>query len=200
MSTDPKGIGLLGGSFDPVHNGHVAICRSYLNSIFIDKLYVILTPDPPHKGNRELTDFSHRFRMLNLALGGIENLSVSDVEKILSKPSYTVNTVKHFKKEFPDQNLDLCIGEDSYKQFTDWFHWEEIIEKCMLLVARRPRSDEEDLPEKLRNSARFIEHEEIAISSSDIRNRLKNGKEVAGYLPEAVLHYIHKEQLYQNKN
>ena len=200
MSSDPKGIGLLGGSFDPVHNGHIAICRSYLNSKYIEKLYVILTPDPPHKEDRELTEFSHRFKMLNLALNGIENLEVSGVEMDLPTPSYTVNTVKYFRKEFPDNDLYLCIGEDSYAQFTDWYHWQEIIEHCTLLVARRPKAGEEDLPEKLLRRARFIEHDEIGISSSDIRKRIKNGEEVEEFLPESVLGYIRKKQLYRNKN
>lgn len=198
MSSDPQGIGLLGGSFDPVHNGHVAICRSYLNSKYIDKLYVILTPDPPHKDNRELTEFSHRFAMLQLALGRIEKLKISDVEQKLPKPSYTVNTVAYFKREFPEKDLYLCIGEDSYTQFTGWYHWEEIIDNCRLLVARRPNAEEKEVPGKLKKSARFIDHNEVAVSSSDIRKRLKRGEEVREYLPESVLAYIHKEQLYLN--
>lgn len=198
MTSDHHGIGLLGGSFDPVHNGHVAICRSFLNSKYIDNLYVILTPDPPHKDNRELTDYSHRLTMLQLALGNMDKLTVSDLENRLPKPSYTVNTVAHFKSKFPEEDLYLCIGEDSYKQFTDWYHWEEIIEYCRLLVARRPNSDKKSVPKKLKNSANFIDHDEVAISSSDIRKRLKKGKQVGDYLPEAVLAYIHKEQLYQN--
>ena len=198
MSSSSQGIGLLGGSFDPVHNGHVAICRSYLNSKYIGELYVILTPDPPHKDDRKLTDFSHRLAMLNLALGCIDKLTVSDVEKNLPKPSYTVNTVAYFKSEFPEKDLYLCIGEDSYTEFTDWYHWEEIIDNCRLLVAGRPNSDEKDVPGKLKKNARFIDHDEVAVSSSEIRKRLKRGEEVGEYLPETVLAYIHKEQLYRN--
>ena len=192
-----KGIGLMGGSFDPVHNGHLAICRSYLESSYIERLYVILTPDPPHKENRQLTDFNHRFKMLKMATCNMENLIVSDLEKNLPKPSYTVNTVLHFHKKYPEKDLYLCIGEDSFTQFTDWYHWEEILEHCTLLVAKRPETDHEDIPEKLKDNAYFVDHEEIAISSSQIRKQLKLGKDVSQYLPESVLKYINKNDLYR---
>ncbi|NGP76422.1 nicotinate (nicotinamide) nucleotide adenylyltransferase [Balneolaceae bacterium YR4-1] len=197
MSSDKRGIGLLGGTFDPVHNGHIAICRSYLDSGYIDKLYVVLTPNPPHKTDRELTDFNHRLNMLNLALNDLSNLWVSAIEDKLSRPSYTVNTVMYFRNEFPDEQLYLCIGEDSFNHFTEWYHWEEIIENCTLLVARRPNTDDSNLPEKLKNNARFIGHEEIGISSSEIRDRLSDGEDVAQELPEEVMNYINDHHLYQ---
>lgn len=200
MSTAQKGIGLLGGSFDPVHKGHVAICRSYLKSRYIKKLFIVLTPDPPHKPDRELTDFNHRLKMLNLALKDIEHLEVSDLEKKLPEPSYTVNTVKFFNKEYPGTPLYLCIGEDSYREFTGWYHWEEIIESCTLLVARRPDSADNHLPKQLIENAKFIEHEKIAISSSEIRNRLKQGKDVSQYLPDEIISYIREHHLYQTRN
>lgn len=198
MSSATNGIGLLGGSFDPVHKGHVSICKSYLDSEYINRLIVILTPDPPHKHTRELTDFRHRLYMLNLALGHIADLTVSDIERKLPKPSYTLNTVKYFKREYPDTRLYLCIGEDSYKQFTGWYHWEEIIDNCTLLVASRPESGDNQIPEQLIENARFIEHEKIAISSSDIRIKLNRGEDVTDFLPEKVLGYIRDNQLYQS--
>lgn len=197
MLSDNRGIGLLGGTFDPVHKGHVAICRSYLDSEYIEKLYVILTPYPPHKTDRELTDFNHRLNMLNLALNDLADLRVSDVEGKLPKPSYTVNTVKYFQKEFPEERLYLCIGEDSYNHFTEWYNWVEIIENCTLLVAGRPNTQVDTLPEKLKENARFIEHQEIGISSSEIRNLLSHGQDVSKYLPEEVMSYIHDHHLYE---
>lgn len=197
MSSDSQGIGLLGGSFDPVHNGHVSICRSYLNSKYVDRLFVVLTPEPPHKEDRELTAYSHRFKMLKLALGNFENLIISDIEQRLPKPSYTVNTVEHFKNKFPGHDLYLCIGEDSFLHFTNWYKWQQIIEKCMLLVAGRPNSGDRELPKKLRSQARFIKHEEVEISSSNIREKLRNGEKVNQYLPVKVRDYIKNHQLYR---
>lgn len=197
MLSEPQGIGLLGGSFDPVHKGHVSICRSYLNSKYVDRLFVVLTPHPPHKEDRELTDFSHRFEMLKRALGDIENLMISDIEQKLPKPSYTVNTVKHFKNEFPGSNLYLCVGEDSYAHFTSWYKWQQILDNCFLLIAGRPNSGDRDVPEEIRSNAIFVEHDEVEISSSEIREKLRKGENVNEYLPGKVADYIKKHQIYR---
>lgn len=192
----PKAIGLLGGSFDPVHNGHVAIARAYLNSKFIDRLYVILSPDPPHKNDRELTIFEHRKKMLDLAFKEIENLVISTVEKELPIPSYTVNTVNYFAGKFPGTKLYLCIGEDSFFEFNDWYKWEEILAKCTLLVAKRPNIDYRSIPEQLKDNARFIDNTEVDISSSNIRDKIRMGKHVKDLLPEKVYSYIKQHHLY----
>lgn len=198
MASGPKGIGLLGGSFDPVHNGHASIIHSFLNSEYIDRLFVILSPDPPHKEKQTLSDFSHRHEMLKLAFDGIEGLTITTIEKELPKPSYTVNTVAHFKNEIPDKPLYLCIGEDSYREFTNWHRWEDIIKLCKLLVARRPDTDKNSLPDELKKRTLFIEHEAVDISSSTIRFKIKSGKDVSDLLPEKVNDYINNHHLYLN--
>lgn len=196
MASSPLGIGLLGGSFDPVHIGHLEIIQSFLDCSYIDLLYVILSPNPPHKENRDLTDFKHRFKMLEMTFGGMENLLISTIEKKLSKPSYTVNTVNHFNNKFPNDDLYLCIGEDSYVEFSNWYKWEEIIKNCTLLVAKRPKAAKNNLPAKLVEKACFIEHEKIDISSSDIRKKIRLGEKVEDLLPANVWNYIEKNQLY----
>jgi nicotinate-nucleotide adenylyltransferase len=196
MASSRRGIGLLGGSFDPVHKGHLEIIQSFLDSGYINLLYVILSPNPPHKENRDLTDFKHRYKMLQDAMVGFENLSVSTIEKELPKPSYTINTISHFNDEFPNDKLYLCIGEDSYVEFTGWYKWEEILKMCKLLVASRPEAKKNNLPEKLRESACFIEHEAIDISSSEIREKIRMGDDVKDLLPDSVWSYIKKHRLY----
>lgn len=196
MASSSRGIGLLGGSFDPVHKGHLEIAQSFLDSSYIEKLYVILSPDPPHKGGQDITDFKHRYNMLKTALDGIDNLSISDIEKELPKPSYTINTVSYFSNKFPEQELYLCIGEDSYVEFTSWHKWEEIINTCTLLVAQRPDSSKNNVPAKLKSNARFVEHDAVDISSSNIREQISLGKEVEDLLPEGVWSYIQNNHLY----
>lgn len=200
MASSPEGIGLLGGSFDPVHKGHVSIVHSYLNSGYINQLFIILSPDPPHKENQALTDFSHRYEMLKLAFSGMENLTISTVEKELSKPSYTVNTVSYFKDKLQDEPLYLCLGEDSYLEFTSWHRWEEIIELCKLLVAKRPDAGKADLPDKLKKRTLYIEHQAVEVSSSTIRAKIKSGENAPDLLPEGVRAYINKHRLYLNDN
>lgn len=194
-----QAFGLMGGSFDPVHNGHMAIAQSFLDSGYIEKLFIVLSPDPPHKTNRNFADFHHRFNMLKLAFGRPENLLISDVENKLPKPSYTINTIDYFADKYPDHTLYLCIGEDSYNEFTSWHEWEEIVRKCTLLVARRPESKERaELPALLKAKARFVEHDPVDISSSSIRKMVGEGKEVKEFLPEEVYAYIREHQLYHN--
>lgn len=197
MSSSGKPVGLLGGTFDPVHNGHISIARSYLASPYIEKLYVTLTPSPPHKENRELTPYRHRKKMLEMAFRDIENSIISDVEKKLPEPSYTVNTVNYFKKKYPQSQLFLCIGEDSLADFKTWYQWKQILAKSKLLVARRPDTHFHDLDPEIAGQACFVDHEPVDISSSDLRKRMTEGKPVGGMLPDDVIDYIQEHDLYQ---
>ena len=197
MST--QAFGLLGGSFDPVHNGHIAISQSFLDSGYIDKLYIILSPDPPHKADRNFADFEHRFNMLKLAFDNPKNLLISKIENKLSKPSYTINTIEYFAEKYPDRELYLCIGEDSYNDFTNWHKWEEIVKRCTLLVAKRPDSGiNAELPALLKAKAKFISHDPVDISSSSIREMIGEEEDVKEFLPEEVYSYIQGHQLYRN--
>lgn len=198
MASVPKAIGLLGGTFDPVHKGHISIVHSYLDSGYLDKLFLILTPEPPHKENRELTDFRHRKKMLERALGGLENLVISTIEQRLPKPSYTINTIDFFASEYPDAKLYLCMGEDSLLDFKNWYRWEDIVAKCTLLVARRPDTPGKTVAGELEGHVRYIDHEAVNISSSAIRDSIKSGKSVKEMLPDEVISYINKHHLYQN--
>lgn len=198
MATDLRAIGLLGGTFDPVHNGHIAIIKSYLNSGYIDILYVVLTPDPPHKNQSELTDFEHRKNMLELALNDMENVRISTIEQDLPKPSYTRNTVNYFAKQFPSAKLYLCIGEDSFKNFKSWYSWQEIVSQCTLLVAKRPETEYGEIPDELKEHTRFIDHQMIDISSTEIRNDALFDNTTNDKLPPEVLRYISEHHLYQN--
>jgi len=202
MSGQPKAaaIGLLGGTFDPVHNGHLAIINSFLESGYLERLIVVLTPNPPHKKGLELTEFSHRLNMLNLALKNIPDLSVSEIENKLPAPSYTVNTVAYFKKKNPGKPIYLCIGEDSLQEFKNWYQWQHILEMCSLLVARRPgtRNSEEVIQEDLQEHSVFVDHDPVEISSSRIRKNIMAGSDVSSILPDEVQRYIQKHNLYTN--
>lgn len=199
MSSEPEAIGLLGGTFDPVHNGHLAIVDSYLNSGLLDRLFLVLTPEPPHKENQELSSYEDRKKMLQLAFEGVDNLSISTIENKLPKPSYSINTVDHFKKAYPDSKLYLCIGEDSLLNFKDWYRWKAIVKKCTLLVAKRPtKNNTLSMPDDLKAHLQFIDHEQIAVSSSEIRKKIKQGEQINHMLPPKVLGYIEKHKLYDN--
>lgn len=196
MSTSQQAVGLLGGSFDPVHKGHIAIAESFLNSGIISKLWILLTPDPPHKTQQVLCDFEHRYKMLKKAFRDFDNVVIKDIENKLPKPSYTVRTLKHLAEKYPDHEFYLCMGEDSVADFTKWKDWKEILEYCELLVARRPTADAMELDPAVAGKTHFIDHEPIEMSSTDIRERVAEGKDISTFVPEQVEDIIHEANLY----
>jgi len=191
-----KSIGLLGGTFNPVHKGHVSIVKSFLESSYIDEIWILLTPSPPHKKQDNLITYHERLKMLKRAFSEMDNVSVSDIETKLSKPSYTVQTVEFFKKKYPDINFFICMGEDSLVHFESWYRWEDIIRQCHLLVASRPEFNFNNGEEKLKNAATFIPHKPVHISSSKLRKKICNGESIDQWVPEPVTRYIKDNNLY----
>lgn len=191
-------IGIFGGTFDPVHNGHLSIARSFLDSGYIDELWILPSPDPPHKTDQTLTEFPLRKRMLEAAFSPFGNVVVSDLENRLPHPSYTIQTIEHLKKQYPEKTFYLCIGEDSLIEFDTWYKPGRILEECELLVASRPGIDTEGVRSEIMRRSHFVDHEPVQISSTELRSRLREGKDVDNLLPDPVLKIIEKQELYQN--
>lgn len=189
-----KRIGIFGGTFDPVHNGHVQIARSFLNSGLIRELLILLTPSPPHKEGAEQTNYSHRFNMLKLAFKEVEGAHVSDLEQKLPKPSFTFQTVRHLQQRYPDHLFYLCIGEDSLRDFHTWYKYSELIKKLYLIVAKRPGIDTSGVDPQILEQTIFIRHEPVMASSTSIRE--SNGDRQDD-LPHTVTDYIKKNNLYR---
>lgn len=187
-------VGIFGGSFDPVHNGHIQIARSFLNSGLIHKLLVLLTPSSPHKEEIEQTEYSHRFAMLKLAFVDVEGAEVSDLEMNLPSPSYTLQTIKHLQKKNPDCIYYLCLGEDSLLNFHKWYRYKEILGRVSLIVARRPGVDSSGVHPSILEKVIFIDHEPVAVSSTAIRQSTGTKKDD---LPQPVADYIKKHSLYR---
>lgn len=196
MSKKKSGIGLLGGTFDPVHNGHISIAKSFLDSGYLKELQVILTPDPPHKQHRVFTGFKTRFDMLKAAFREYTNVKISKLEKKLPKPSYTVQTLSHLTAKNPGETFYLCMGEDSLAGFKEWYKWREILTYCNLLVAERPNGHAK-FNSVIEEHAFFIPHEPIEISSTEIRKRVQAGKEISRYVPPPVEEIIRQKNLYR---
>ncbi len=195
MHSDEKSIGIFSGTFDPVHRGHQAAAASYNRSPLIDELWVLPTPQPPNKKQRKLTAFSHRLKMLEIAFRNVENVVVSDLEQSLPTPSYTIQTIHHIRNEYPAYKLFLCIGEDSLAGFTEWYRWEDILDECQLLVASRPSADSSRLGSQLKQKVHFADHKPVAVSSSDIREKIAEGVVTDDITPD-VASYIKEHNLY----
>lgn len=193
-------IGLFGGTFDPVHNGHLSIADSFLKSGKIDQLWVLLTPFPPHKAEDNQASYSTRLHMLQKAFEGKENVNILTIENELPKPSFSFNTIRHLKQiNDPDFQFYFCIGEDNLAKFHTWKFHEKILDEADLLVAKRPGADHSQVKNYILESTTFVNHEPLEVSSSKIKELLGVG-ELENMLPEKVLDIIRKEALYTSKN
>ena len=213
----PKKIGIFGGTFDPVHIGHLRSALEVAEFMALDELRLIHSARPPH---REAPQVSARDRlaMVELAVAGLPPLRVDDRELKRDKPSYSIDTLESLRSELAaaDQ-LFLIIGWDAFCGLPSWHRWNELLEHCHILVLQRPDADSE-APETLRNllAARsisdplslegpggqisFIWQTPLAVSATQIRTLLASGKSVRFLLPDAVLSYIHAHGLYRASN
>lgn len=198
MADPNEDVGLLGGSFNPVHKGHVSITRSFLKSGYISQLWILLTADPPHKKSLPTLSFELRLKMLERAFSSEKNVHISTVEQNLPKPSYTVRTLRYLYNQYPKKRFWLCMGEDSVVNFKKWYKWEEILQYCELLVAQRPSVDSIEIDEDLAAKTHFITHQPVEVSSTDIRNQIKNKNDVSELIPEEVEKVIREHKLYQD--
>jgi nicotinate-nucleotide adenylyltransferase len=198
VDAQSRRIGIFGGTFDPVHNGHLSIAKSFLESDYIETLWVLLNPSPPHKPDDKFAPYAARLKMLKEAFGPIEGAVVSNLENKLPKPTYTVQTVSHLTTSYPKDTFYLCMGEDSFLSFKSWRKWQEILEHCTLLVADRPIKNTGEVDTGLLNHVEFVDHDPVQVSSTEIRNRIAQGKPVDRLIPSPILAIIREEGLYHN--
>lgn len=183
-------IGIYGGTFNPVHNGHVIIATSILEKLKLDKLIVMPAYIPPHKQEEVSVDFAKRLEWVKHAFRGIEKTEVSDFEGRNETISYTFNTISHFEKTYG--RLVYVIGEDSFLNIEKWYKYEQFIKKVELWIY--PRYCQKDhlfsLLKKLGKLAEHIHFAEefplIQISSTLIRKRVKKELTIRGYVPEEI--------------
>jgi nicotinate-nucleotide adenylyltransferase len=190
-----KRIGIFGGSFDPPHVGHLVIAEMARRSLKLSSVYLVPAYQPPHKVGRHPSSASDRFTMTKLSVRGNQHLKVSDIELRRKGISYTVDTVRVFRRKFPSAELYLIVGSDSLRQFHSWKSPADILAEATLVAYRRPGSR----PTKtVRRSASvaFIGGPLMEISSSAIRKRLEQGKSIRYLVRDNVLRYIEKKKLY----
>ncbi|WP_158278643.1 nicotinate (nicotinamide) nucleotide adenylyltransferase [Rhodohalobacter mucosus] len=187
-------VGIFGGTFDPVHSGHIEAVHSFLESGLIDEVWVMLTPDPPHKRHRSKhTPYKHRLRMLELAFSETERVKICTLERELPQPSYTLQTLQHLTTTYPDTRFFLCLGEDSVSSFHTWHRYRDILSDFSLMAVKRPGSDAVEAEDEVLEKTIFLEHKPVDISSTAIR---QNGSDMEQMVPDTVAAYMEEHELY----
>ncbi len=133
-------IGIYGGSFNPIHKGHTELAASIVQQGLVDELWLLVSPLNPLKsgGVSDIAEYEHRLQMALLATEGIDGVKVSDFERHLPLPSYTITTLGELRKAYPEHEFVLVIGADNWEQFPHWYHAQEIIDTYSILIYRRP--------------------------------------------------------------
>lgn len=189
-------IGIYGGSFNPIHRGHTELAASIVRQGLVDELWLLVSPLNPLKSGEvsDIAEYGHRLRMAQLATEGIEGVRVSDFERHLPLPSYTITTLDELRKAYPEHEFTLVIGADNWEQFPRWYRADEIIEKYRVLIYRRPGCEIEET--SLPASVHVVDTPLFDISSTQIRTSIADGRPLAQWVDRKVLTYIQRHHLY----
>lgn len=186
-------IGILGGTFDPVHNGHMYLAEKICKRLSLDKLIFIPTYIPPHKKGAKVTQARHRYNMLKLAVSGSKIFKLSDMEIKRKGRSYSVETLRRLSRRYGrTAEFFFITGSDSLGELYKWKNLEEILKLCKFVVVERPGFETREPPEGLI----YIKVKAKDISATEIRNRIKTARRPAGLLPRMVERYIYRNKLY----
>ena len=188
--------GIFGGTFNPIHFGHIRLARLLLKEAGLDEVWFMVSPQNPFKVNHVLLDDTQRLEMVKAALRRERRLIASDFEFHLPKPSYTWNTLQALTAENPDRLFTLLIGGDNWEKFPQWYHHEDILANHSIAVYPRAGStiDTASLPPQVQ----VVETPLIPISSTLVRQRVSEGKTIRHLVPKVVAEYIEQHHLYRS--
>jgi nicotinate-nucleotide adenylyltransferase len=204
-------LGLFGGSFDPIHCGHVEPVKEACRRLGLDRVIYLPTAVPPHKPGGRLAPALARYAMVELALLHEPALRVSPYELTLDRPAYTAETLEHFRRELPAAELYLLIGSDSFFELSHWVRWRDVVAAARVVVLSRPGWDlavmaqDAAAPDRqelaaLLGSGRVLALDQppYEVSSTRLREILARGERPpAGWMPDLVVDFVHKYSLYR---
>lgn len=200
------GIGLFGGSFNPIHHGHLIVARAVAEMLRLSRVVFVPAPNPPHKPDARLADASDRLEMVRLAVAGEPLLECGDIEIRRPGPSYTILTIQEYRQPTGDQELFWIIGADSLAELHTWHRVTELVELCRIVTVARPGFELPDLGglEKMlsreqvsRLKRDILSTPRIDISATDIRRRVAEGRSIGYLVPTSVRQYIEERGLYR---
>jgi nicotinate-nucleotide adenylyltransferase len=178
-----KRTGIFGGSFNPIHNGHISLARQLRERALLDEVWLMVSPQNPLKRGADLLCDEARLEMAKAALQDERGIVASDFEMYLPRPSYTWHTLQALSRDYPDRQFVLMIGGDNWQLFDRWYHAEDIKANYKIVVYTRTPGD-----------PGYID-----ISSTDIRRRIREGRGISRLVPKVVADYIKENRLYSEE-
>ncbi len=199
----PRKIGLYFGSFNPIHMGHLVIANHMATHTDLDEVWLVVTPQSPHKQRSALIAFDHRMQMVRLAISDNAALSATDVESRLMEPHYTAATMRYMRQEHPEVEFSIIIGEDNFDTLHTWKDYLDLLEHHRFLVYPRrtpdvPLANVEEGVSWSHQKVHPCNAPMISISSTYLRQAILNKKDIRYLLPDKVLNYIGSNHLYED--
>ena len=198
-------LGVFGGTFNPIHNGHLSLCTQICDALGLSKVLLIPTASPPHKRVDELADGRHRLAMCRLAVQGDPRFFVCDLELRRQGNSYTADTLRELEEIYPNTRFFLLMGTDMFLTVQNWYHAQEIFRRAILVAGARKKGEEELLKEQLSllealgAQGRIVPCQVVKLSSTQVRAARKRGENLSGMVPPAVEAYMNENKLYLPK-
>ena len=186
-------LGIFGGSFNPIHNGHLLLAETARDALALDRVVFVPTHTPPHKTSSQLLPGPVRFELVQLAVRDNPAFVASDIEIQRKGTSYSIDTVRSLHEQLPQAKLFLILGQDMLT--VKWFAWEEIKKLCTIVAAHRPQAK----PVKKQTGVKWLEMPPVDISATDIRKRAASGRSLRYLVPPLVEREIRQRGLYQKK-
>lgn len=194
-------IGLFGGTFDPIHIGHMILMENVINNLDLDKIYVLPNSNPPHKLENKKTALNLRLKMVNETIKDNPKLEINDYDFRDNKIHYTFDTINYFKKSYPNDEFFFIMGEDSFLDIEKWKNYKEIL-KENLIIFKRYSNKNFSLISKINQVRKYnkniylIDNIALDISSTLIRNLVKENKSIRYLVNDEVINIIKEEKLY----
>ncbi len=192
-----KNIGLYFGTFNPIHVGHLIIANHLVENSDLDEIWFVITPHSPFKKKSSLLDNHHRYEMVEIATKNYDNINPSDIEFKLPQPNYTIHTLAYISDKYPNKKFSIIMGEDNLKGFHKWKNYDVILEDYDIYVY--PRISEGKIETQFENHPKIhkVDAPIIGISSTMIRNGIKNKKNIRPLLDDDVFKYVDEMNFYK---
>lgn len=191
-------IGVMGGTFDPIHHGHLVAASEVADRFNLDEVIFVPTGQPWQKAGKTISPAEDRYLMTVIATASNPRFSVSRVDIDRDGPTYTIDTLRDLREQFPDEELYFITGADALASIMSWHDWEEMFQLAEFVGVTRPGYDlrEDMLPAGIQERVHLVEIPAMAISSTDCRERAAEGRPVWYLVPDGVVQYITKNALY----